>query len=265
MYEAYELKKSYFVVHLDTLFCDMHHIAYICVHFGPKNQILMGNDCKTCPFNTLAASKLSDNSFEQLSANHLVMKLKKGDTIIKQGMYSTNVVFLRTGLAKIHLAGPYHEQIVKIVKAPTYLGLPTTFGDKINQYSVTAVSDAEVCFIDVEIFQNILDENRDFSNGIILELCKNELESFRRCANRTQKLIRGNMADALLEFSEKIFESDTFVIPLSQAELANLVDTSRESVSRVLTEFDKDEIIKITGKQIEIINKKSLLMISQNG
>lgn len=225
----------------------------------------MESNCKNCPFNSKAAATLCDSSFEQLSANHLVLKFKKGDTIIKQGMYSTNVVFLRTGLAKIHLAGPYHEQIVKLVKAPTYLGLPTTFGDKINQYSVTAVTDVEVCFIDVEVFQTILNENREFSHEIILELCRNELESFRRCANRTQKLIRGNMADALLEFSEKIFISDTFTIPLSQAELANLVDTSRESVNRVLSEFDKDEIINLNGKQITILNKKSLQLISQNG
>lgn len=225
----------------------------------------MKNDCKSCPFNSKAAAMLCDKSFEQLSENHLVLKFKKGDTIIRQGMYSTNVVFLRTGLAKIHLSGPYHEQIVRLVKAPTYLGLPTTFGDKINQYSVTSVTETEVCFIDVKVFQTILNENRDFSNEIIIELCQNELESFRRCANRTQKQVRGNMADALIEFSDKIFQSDVFTIPLSQAELANLVDTSRESVSRVLTEFDKDGIIKVKGKQIEILNKKSLKLISQNG
>lgn len=225
----------------------------------------MSNDCRQCPFNSIAASMLSECSFEQLSENHLVLKFKKGDSIIKQGMFSTNVVFLRTGLAKIHLVGPYHEQIVKIVKAPTYLGLPTTFGDKINQYSVTAVTEVEVCFIDVKVFQTILNENREFSNEIIIELCKNELESFRRCANRTQKLIRGNMADALLEFSDKIFMSDNFTLPLSQSDFANLVDTSRESVSRVMAEFDKDGIIKVTGRRIEIINKKSLILISQNG
>ena len=78
-------------------------------------------------------------------------------------------------------------------------------------------------------------------------------------------MIRGNMADAILEFSDKIFKSDKFVLPLSQAEFANLVDTSRESVSRVLAEFDKDGIIKITGREINILNKKSLLLISQNG
>ncbi len=225
----------------------------------------MQNDCRHCPFNSKAAATLCDESFEQLTANHLVLGFKRGDTIIKQGMYSTNVVFLRTGIAKIHLAGPYHEQIVRVVKSPTYLGLPTTFGDKINQYSVTAISEAEVCFIDVNVFQKILDENHAFANEIIIDLCQNELESFRRCASRTQKLIRGNMADALLEFADRIFMSDTFVLPLSQSELASLVDTSRESVSRVLAEFDKDGIIKMSGKTIEILNKKSLKMVSQNG
>ncbi|MFA5045939.1 MAG: Crp/Fnr family transcriptional regulator [Paludibacter sp.] len=225
----------------------------------------MQNDCKNCPFKTKATSMLSECSLEQLTTNHLELRLKKGDAIIKQGTYSTNVIFLRTGLAKIHIAGPYSEQIVKMVNAPSYLGLPTTFGSKINQYSVTAVSDAEVCFIDLEVFQNILDENKEFTREIIQEFCKNELESFHRCANRTQKLIRGNMADALLDFSDKIFKSDTFIMPLSQTEFANLVDTSRESVSRVLSEFDKDGIIKISGKEISIINKKSLIMISQNG
>ncbi|HRZ96072.1 MAG TPA: Crp/Fnr family transcriptional regulator [Paludibacter sp.] len=225
----------------------------------------MQNDCKHCVFNTRATNMLSDKSFEQLSDNHLELRFKKGDSIIKQGMFSTNVVFLRKGLAKIHLSGPYHDQIVRLVKAPTYLGLPTTFGDKINQYSVTAVTDTEVCYIDVRVFQTILNENREFTNDILIELSKNELESFRRCANRTQKQIRGNMADALLEFSDKIFNSDVFNLPISQSELANLVDTSRESVSRVLSEFDRDEIIKLNGKKIEILNKKSLILISQNG
>lgn len=225
----------------------------------------MSNDCRNCPFKTKATSMLSDCSLEQLSTNHLELKLKKGDPIIKQGTYSTNVVFLRTGLAKIHLTGPYSEQIVKLVNAPSYLGLPTTFGSKINQYSITAVTDLEVCYIDLEVFQNILDENKEFTREIIQEFCKNELESFRRCANRTQKLIRGNMADAILEFANNIFKSDTFVLPLSQSEFANLVDTSRESVSRVLAEFDKDGVIKIKGREITIINKESLILISKNG
>lgn len=234
----------------------MHHIAYICA---------MENNCKYCPFKSKATTTLDDGNFEQLSTNHVSVKFVKGDSIIKQGTYSTNVAFLRTGLAKIHLAGPSHEQITRLVKAPSYLGLPTTFGDKINQYSVTAVADAEVCYIDVKTFRDLLKENELFSYEIILELCRNELESFRRCANRTQKQSRGNLADVLLELSDRIFLSDVFILPLNQSEIGNMVDTSRESISRMLSEFDKDGIIKIIGKQVEILDKKRLQLVSQNG
>jgi CRP/FNR family transcriptional regulator len=225
----------------------------------------MKNECKTCSIKSKAASKLRDDEIEKLSFNCALVKFHKGDQLIKQGSFSSNVAYLRSGLAKIHIEGPYHEQIVRIVKAPGYLGLPTTFGDKINQYSVTVIEPAEVCFIDIDTFRDLLKTNHEFSYEIMIELCKNELEVFCRCANRTQKQVRGRIADVLLEFSDKIYNSAIFTLPVTQEDLGDLVDSSRESISRVLAEFDKDGIIKIVGKKIEIRNKKSLLLISANG
>ena len=225
----------------------------------------MIHNCNDCEFNQKAVSTLKNNSFEELNSNHAVVCFSKGDAIIKQGTFSTNVVFLRKGLVKLHIAGPHHEQIVRLVKAPSYLGLPTTFGDKINQYSVTSIANSEVCFIDINTFKKIIKENQDFSYEIILDLCKSELESFRRCANRTQKQNRGNIAAFLLELSDVIFESDEFTLPLSQSEIGNLVDTTRESVSRIFTEFDNDKLIELKGKNIQILNKNSLELISKNG
>ena len=225
----------------------------------------MTDECKYCSFHKGITEIFDDNCIKQLSENHAVVGFVKGDSIIKQGALSTNVVFLRKGLVKIHLAGPSREQIVRLVKAPTYLGLPTTLGDKINQYSISAVSDVEVCFIDIHTFQNLLQRNPAFAYQIILQLCQNDIESYQRCANRTQKQLRGNLADALLEFSENIFESDSFTFPVSQAELGCLIDASRESISRFLSEFDKDGIISLNGKQITILNKRMLQLISTNG
>jgi len=225
----------------------------------------MKSDCKICAIKSKAATKLSDEEIEKLSFNCALVKFHKGDSLIKQGTFSTNVAYLRSGLAKIHIAGPYHEQIVRIVKAPTYLGLPTTFGDKINQYSVTVIDEAEVCFIDINAFRGLLNSNPEFSYEIMLELCSNELEVYHKCANRTQKQIRGKIADVLLEFSEKLYSTSSFNLPLNQEDIGNLVDSSRESVSRILTEFEKDGIVRFTGKKVEILNKKSLVMISANG
>jgi len=225
----------------------------------------MRNECIDCDCVLKSSVELKDCQMEMLGGHHAVVKFRKGDSIIKQGVFSTNVVFLRKGMAKVHLTGPSREQIVRLVKAPTYLGLPTTLGDKINQYSVTAVLDAEVCFIDLEVFKKLKNENSDFSDYILMELCKSELEAYRRCASRTQKQMRGNLADVLLEFSEHLFESDQFTLPLSQSDIGNWVDAGRESINRALSEFIQDDIIEMKGRNMKITNKKLLKIISQNG
>ena len=225
----------------------------------------MENICAVCTFKSNAAKTLTEVEQERLSCNHVMVPFKKGEAVIRQGHYSSNIIYIRKGLAKIHIRGPYYEQIIKIVKAPRYLGLPTTMGDKVNQYSVSVIEDSEVCFIDMAIFQQLLSTNHKFANEIIFKLCRYELDSFQKCARRTQKQVRGNIADVLLEFTDIFYESDIFDLPITRDEIGNLVDTSRESVSRVLTEFSHDGIIRISGKQIEILNKESLMLISKNG
>jgi CRP/FNR family transcriptional regulator len=226
---------------------------------------MMKNECRDCQFKSTAALKLSDEETLKLSSNCALVKFLKGDQVIKQGTFSTNVAYLRRGLVIINIEGPYHEQILRIVKAPDYLGLPTTFGDKINQYSVTVIEEAEVCFIDISVFNNLLRSNPDFSYEIMIALCRNELDMYIRCANRTQKQIRGKIADLLLEMSDKIYNSDIFTMPFNQEEIGNLIDSSRETVSRVFTEFEKDGLISLSTRKIEIKNKQTLLMISANG
>ncbi len=212
-----------------------------------------------------AARKLIPLETEKLSANCLTVRFKKGDSIIKQGTYSTNVVYLKSGLVKIHLEGPYRVQVVRIVRPFSYLGLPTTFGDKVNHYSVSAIEDCEVCFIDITTFRELLSNNSDFSNQILIELCKGELESYHKCVNRTQKQVRGKLADMLIDFTDNIYRSDSFVLNITQEDIGNLVDASRESVSRVMSEFVKDGIIETKGKLITILDRQMLNTISKNG
>lgn len=225
----------------------------------------MKNNCTLCDYKSAAAQKLSPEELKNLAPNCITVKFKKGDIIIRQGTYSTNVAFLKKGLVKIHIDGPYHVQVVRIVKPRNYLGLPTTFGDKINQYSVSAIEESEVCFIDITTFRSMLQLNPDFTNQIMLELCKSELESYQKCVNRTQKQIRGKLADVLLDFADNIYHSDTFSINITQEDIGNLVDASRESVSRVMAEFAKDQIISIVGKKISILDRTILSSVSKNG
>ena len=190
--------------------------------------------------------------------------LSKKEIIFKQDAFSSNIIYVKEGLVKIHIKGPHNDQIIKITKAPSYLGIPTTFGNKINQYSATAISNTRICFIDNEVFKQFIINNGEFAYELVIELCHNELNSFQRCVNRTQKHINGRIADALM-FFKNTFENNEFILPFTRLEFGNFVDTSRESVSRILTEFKNDGIINLDGKKVKILNEKLLETISKKG
>ncbi len=222
-------------------------------------------DCIGCVFKSSAGKELNPEESEILQNNSALVFFKKGDLIFKQGALSTNVAYLRTGIAKVHKKGPASDKIMRIVKAPSYMGIPTTFGDKINQYSATALENTSVCFIDSNLFRNFILKNGTFAYQVIVELCENELRDYERYANQSQKQVPGMVAETLLCMSDKIFHSPKFTIPLNQSELANLVGASRESINRVLSDFSANGIIEFHGKEINILNQDALEQISEKG
>jgi len=221
--------------------------------------------CRDCTFKSSAAQILDSEQLERLERACALTSFKPGEIIFKENALSSNIIYIRTGLVKTHLAGPAGEHILSIKKAPSYLGIPTTFADRVNHYSATALVETTACFIDIDLFKDFITHNGGFAYEIILNLCNSELQHFHRCVNRVQKHMHGRIADALLYFRNEVFESDAYKLPLSRNDLGDLTNVSREGVSRVLSEFHQDRIIDIHGKQIEILNAGSLARISQNG
>jgi CRP/FNR family transcriptional regulator len=221
--------------------------------------------CNNCNIKCAAAGSLHPEQFEVMENNTVEVHFKKGDNIFREGALSLNVAFIKSGIAKIHKRGPVREKILRIVQAPSYLGLPTSFGDKINHFSATAIVDTSVCFIDINLFRNFIYNNGKFAYEIIVELCENELMDYQRYTSQSQKQTPGLVAETLLCMSEKIFNRHQFPLPLTQSELGDLVGTSRETVSRVLSDFSNNKIIELKGKELKILNKGLLKQISEKG
>jgi CRP-like cAMP-binding protein len=221
--------------------------------------------CKFCKLKSNAAQKLNDDELDVLGDNCAEAKFEAGDIIIKQDALSTNVAYVKSGLVKIHIKGPIKEKIMKIVKAPAYLCLPSTFGDKVNHFSTTALEKTTVCFIDVTTFKNFIYENGDFAYQIILDMSKGELQNFHNCLNNAQKQNMGRVADAILFFANEIYNSKTFILPVSRQDLADLTGITRESASRILTDFHNEKIIEMDTRKITILNEPLLKQISEKG
>lgn len=247
-------------MYFDMRFCDGYHTTFYQI-----TLFMEKSPCSKCHFISKAARVLTDTELETLESKCAQVSYSRGEVIFKQNALSTNIIYLKTGLIKLHMKGNSRDQIIKIVKAPAYTGLPTTFAENINQYSATALLDTVACFIDVNAFKSFINKNGDFAYEIIVNICHDSLDNYKRCVNRNQKKTTGRVADALIFFAERIFERKEYDFPLSRNDLADLICSSRESVSRIINDFHNDGLIDMNGKNIQIKNLELLKKIAQNG
>ena len=90
-------------------------------------------------------------------------------------------------------------------------------------------------------------------------------EIIKRRVNICSKQLRGRISYLLITFAKEIYFNTKFDLPLTRKEFGELIDMSTENVIRILSEFRKDELIKIDGSKIEILNFESLDKISRFG
>ncbi|HEY9114263.1 MAG TPA: Crp/Fnr family transcriptional regulator [Bacteroidales bacterium] len=226
----------------------------------------MGN-CENCAIKSRATETLSVEELELHDQNCTEVTVKAGEIIIKEGLLSSHIAYLKSGLAKIHKKGVKGtDQILKILQPGSYIGMQTILSNKIHQYSASAVENSQVCFIDINLFKQLITKNTQFANELILYLCGDELTYFDRFVNIHQKQINGRLADTILFFSNEINNGNLeFDLPLSRYDLAALIFATRESVTRSIKELSDIGAILVNGKHIKILNLSLLKTISEKG
>jgi len=193
-------------------------------------------------------------------------EVKRGETFLRQGSVTSYVIYIRTGLVKETMIGPgQKDQIFRILKNRSYIGMTSLFGDSIHHFSYTALTDLKICYIEESTFERLMKKNGEFSFHIMVSLCKANLRGSYKLLNQSQKKIYGRVADAILYFSDFIFMKKKFTLPLSRKEIANFIGTSRESASRALQKFNNEGIIKLKKNKLKILKYKQLENISRTG
>ncbi|MBI9058536.1 MAG: Crp/Fnr family transcriptional regulator [Labilibaculum sp.] len=224
------------------------------------------SNCESCTDKSCAVQTLSDSELELLSNSYHEASFEKGEIILSEGSMASHIVYLRNGLVKEYGKGTSsQEYILQVVKPHSYLGLHSIFSDRINHYSYMALTKLTVCYIELPVFSKFIKENGKFSFEILSSVCNDSLRNYHRFIDQHQKKIFGKVADALLYFSSVIFQSSSFVLPLSRKEIAHMIGTSRESVSKQICGFETDNILKVHGRNITILDMERLQQISKNG
>jgi CRP/FNR family transcriptional regulator, polysaccharide utilization system transcription regulator len=212
-------------------------------------------------FNTLTAEetvKINDNSF--------VVTHRNGENIFSQEKPISYLMYLTSGLVKIFKEDQHKKSVIlKIVNSGHFIGLFSSFHGLRYEFSATALEDSELIYVSLPLINEIIVANGRFGSQIIQLFSEDVMELLAKMVHFPLKQVPGRIAEVLLFFSQRVYLKDDYTLPLSRQELADFVYSTKESVSRTLTEFKNDRLIEIDDRKVTLKSLELLRILSKLG
>lgn len=188
----------------------------------------------------------------------------KGETVFKQGAFAPYILYIVKGLIKVYLQTGFEKQInLSLAKTGEFLAFSSIFGENIHTYSAQALKDSVICMIEKESMKEILLNNPEFALEVTSKNYRNERHLLEIIKNISYKQMRGKLASSVLYLSDEEFLKENVFQYLTRQEIADFAGISTESAIKFLKEFEKEELIKLIGKNIEISDRKKLEDLSK--
>lgn len=226
-----------------------------------------GDKCFNCKIKSEVIATLNHDELSTLGQGCAQVHFNKGELLVKESAPAKHIIYIRNGFVKIGKQGIGGKDfILSISKKGAYLNIQNlNRKSKIYYFSATALTDTDVCFIDIDNFERLLKSNGVFASEVISYIFSDEMNYFERLVNNVQQQLPGRLANTLLYFRDEVYNQNPFYLNVTKSELASLIGTSRESVTRLLKEFQHSGIIKAEKDKITLLDEKKLEEIKQKG
>lgn len=226
----------------------------------------MEDSKKTSPGKQEDIEQFNLKDLTELNQHKTQITYLKGENIFKQGAFAPYVIYVVKGLIKVYLQTGYDKQInISLAKTGDFLAFSSVFGENIHTYSTQALKSSVICMIEKESLKKTLIDNPQFALEITSKNYKNESHLFEIIKNVSYKQMRGKLASSLLYLSQDDFIKEDVFNYLTRHDIADFASISTESAIKFLKELEKEKVLKLDGKNIDILDTEKLESISKNG
>ncbi|MDO9153376.1 MAG: Crp/Fnr family transcriptional regulator [Paludibacter sp.] len=223
-------------------------------------------ECKECVIQSLMFSNVGVAEIENICYIKTEKEFKKGEIIYNKGDEISDFAYLKSGLVKYYsIFNDGKSHILSIAKPFDTINMINSFNECKSLYNLSALEDSVICYIPLKDIKTIIKTNGNFAFDFIQKFSIVTNKTIKQLMLINSKNLSGRVAFILLHFANDIYKNQVFDIPISRKEIAELIGMTTENVIRALSEFRLEKIIRINGKEIEIIDMDRLTKISTYG
>jgi len=190
-------------------------------------------------------------------------KYKKGQTLFSEGSKATGFYVILSGKIKIYkLSIEGKEQILHIFGQGEFFGEVPVFAGGRYPAHAEALEASQVLFFPRSMFVELIRKEPSLAMNM-LAILSHRLRRFTHLIeDLSLKEVPARLAAYLLYLSDTNKEPETLSLDITKGQLASLLGTIPETLSRILGKMSQQNFIQVEGPRIKLLDREALESLS---
>ena len=228
------------------------------------------DNCTTCPVRSQRLfCNLPPAAAQRLNEIRSTAVYPKGTMLFIEGQHPRGVFILCAGKAKLSTSSREGKTIItKISEAGDVLGLNGVISGVPYEVTAEMMEPGQANFIPRDGLMHLMKDFPEVAVRIAQQLSRNyytayeEIRTLGLAASPSEKF-----AKLLLQWSTKTLQNDgssQVKLTLTHEEIAEIIGTTRETVSRLFSDFKKKQLMQLKGATLVIRSRFALEQMVQS-
>jgi CRP/FNR family cyclic AMP-dependent transcriptional regulator len=207
---------------------------------------------------------LPDEALRSLEAIKFTSVYPKGAFLFMEGQSPRGIFIICNGQVKLSTSSSEGKLIIiEIAEPGEVLGLSAVLSGMPYEVTAETISSCQVNFIRRDDFLNFLSEYGEVALRVAQQLSRSYHIAYEQIRSLgLSPSARSKLAKLMLDWCDRSGEhtdrGHKLKLILTHEEIAQMIGTSRETVTRLLGEFKSEGLIEVKGSNLLIRNKAAL-------
>lgn len=214
---------------------------------------------------TSAPEGFDVRDFESAGVRVVERRYKPKDTIFAPGDSDDQLYFLLSGTIRLYkIYGDYKEATTALLKGDGIFGKLSLVEGRWQDVFAEAVTEVEVAGVHKSALETILKRQPEFAMKLFSSLSERLRQSDEVIESLLHREVSTRLATLLLNLSDRFGEgnngSGTLLdVRLTHQDLANMIASTREAVSKVMSELQREGHIEVRSHKIVLLDREALV------
>ena len=206
---------------------------------------------------------------DQLSAIRQIAvekQFNKGQTIFSEGDETKGFFVVVDGRVKIYkVSSEGKEQILHIFEPGQSFGEVTVFTGQQLPANAQTLSKTRILLFPRSAFVDLITANPYLALNLLAIMSKKLRQFAAQIENLSLKEIPARLASYLIYLAEEQGTEDAVKLNVSKGQLASLLGTIPETLSRIFAKLSGQNLIRVEGPRISLLDRQGLEDLAEHG